>query len=216
MKIIHHPADELIDRFATGRLAPAEHVVLAVHISLCASCRRLTLAFEELGGQTLETGPVVEMNSGAFERALDALDDPVPKAGKVGASAADDAIFGPLPASLKRYDFGKSRTVAPGVSLRPILLPEGSQSRAFLLKSAAGVQMLDHSHTGTELTCVLSGRFSHEGGFFGPGDFDFGDGDTDHRPIVGPEAPCVCLVSMSGDLRPNGWLGKLIGPFVRI
>ena len=76
--------------------------------------------------------------------------------------------------------------------------------------------MLEHSHTGTDLTCVLKGSFRHQGGNYGPGDFDFGDGAVDHQPVVGGEEPCLCLVSMTGDLRMNGFFGRLIGPFVRI
>ena len=75
--------------------------------------------------------------------------------------------------------------------------------------------MLEHTHTGIELTCVLRGSFSHEGGRFGPGDFDFGDETLDHQPIVGSGEPCLCLVAMTGDLRMNGFFGRLIGPFVR-
>ena len=83
-------------------------------------------------------------------------------------------------------------------------------------QSNPGTHMLEHTHTGTELTCVLRGSFSHEGGRFGPGDFDFGDETLDHQPIVGDGEPCLCLVAMTGDLRINGFFGRLIGPFVRL
>ena len=106
--------------------------------------------------------------------------------------------------------------MAPGVSMRPIELPGPSRSRAFLLRSNPGTRMLEHTHTGTELTCVLRGSFSHEGGRFGPGDFDFGDETQDHQPIVGDGEPCLCLVAMTGDLRMNGFFGRLISPFVRL
>ena len=76
--------------------------------------------------------------------------------------------------------------------------------------------MLEHTHTGVELTCVLTGSFSHEGGHFGPGDFDFGDDSLDHQPLVGGEADCVCLVAMTGDLKLKGWLGRAIQPFLRL
>ena len=67
-----------------------------------------------------------------------------------------------------------------------------------------------------ELTCVLKGSFSHQGGRYGPGDFDFGDEAVDHRPIVGGEEPCLCLVAMTGDLHLRGFFGRLISPFVRL
>jgi putative transcriptional regulator len=106
--------------------------------------------------------------------------------------------------------------VAPGVSMRPIVLPKSSRTRAFLLKSAKGTGMLQHSHSGIEMTCVLSGSFSHEGGRYGPGDFDFGDDSVDHKPLVGLDEECVCLVAMTGDLRLKGVLGRLIQPFIRL
>ena len=34
------------------------------------------------------------------------------------------------------------------------------------------------------------------------------------RPSADGE-PCLCLVAMTGDLRINGFFGRLIGPFVR-
>ncbi|MGA7809049.1 cupin domain-containing protein, partial [Bradyrhizobium sp.] len=121
-----------------------------------------------------------------------------------------------LPAILRNYQIGARRRVAPGVSLHPIRLPDGGGSRAFLLRSDPGTRMLEHSHTGTELTCVLKGSFSHDGGRFGPGDFDFGDGTVDHQPVVGDGEPCLCVVAMTGDLRLNGFLGRLISPFIRL
>ena len=121
-----------------------------------------------------------------------------------------------LPAILRRCRFGKQRRVAPGVKLQPIILPDAGKSRAFLLWSAPGTRMLEHSHTGTELTLVLKGSFSHQGGEYRPGDFDFGDGEVDHQPVVGGDIPCLCLVAMSGDLQLHGFLGRLISPFVRL
>ena len=121
-----------------------------------------------------------------------------------------------LPEILRHYRIGRQRRVAPGVSMRSIDLPGSSRSRAFLLRSNPGTRMLEHTHTGTELTCVLRGSFTHEGGRFGRGDFDFGDETLDHQPIVGGDEPCVCLVAMTGDLRMKSFLGRLISPFVRL
>ena len=76
--------------------------------------------------------------------------------------------------------------------------------------------MLQHSHTLLEMTCVLSGSFHHEGGRFGPGDFDFGDDSVDHEVRIGAEEDCVCLIAMQGRLRLKGLLGCLMQPFIRM
>lgn len=213
MKITHHPPEELLAKFAAGALDEAEHLVVAVHVSQCPQCARLAGAIEQLAGEALENGEPAALAHRAFEAVLARID--AGSSSQHGTPAARDQDED-LPDILRRCRIGNRRWVAPGVSLRPILLPEGTESRAFLLQSAPGTRMLEHSHSGTELTCVLKGSFSHQGGEFRPGDFDYGDDAVDHQPLVGSEGPCLCVVAMTGDLRMNGFLGRLIGPFVRL
>jgi putative transcriptional regulator len=66
------------------------------------------------------------------------------------------------------------------------------------------------------MTCVLTGAFTHEGGRFGPGDFDLGDETVDHQPIVDAGEACICLIAMQGGLRLNGIIGRLMQPFIRL
>jgi putative transcriptional regulator len=213
MNISHHPPEDLLAKFATGTLPPAERLVVAVHVSMCRHCRRLSGAIEHLAGEALEDATPVRLADGAFESVMARIKcEPAAPQAEAAFVNDDDA----LPPILRRCRIGKRRRVAPGVSLRPILLPEVGNSRAFLLQSAPGTRMLEHSHTGTELTCVLEGSFSHQGGTYRPGDFDFGDDAVDHQPVVGGERDCLCVVAMTGDLRMNGLFGRLIGPFVRI
>lgn len=212
MTVTHHPLPELLAGFAAGTLDAGEHLAIAVHVSGCSACRRLVRAVEDIGGSTLEAIVPASMKAGAFEAVMAKLDRSAPPARAVVDSFADEE----LPKILKHYRIGRRRWVAPGVSMRRIELPGPSRSRAFLLRSGPGTHMLEHTHTGVELTCVLRGSFSHEGGRFGPGDFDFGDETLDHQPTVGDGEPCLCLVAMSGDLHINGFFGRLIGPFVRL
>lgn len=217
--ISHHPPEDLLADFAAGKLDQAERLVVGVHLATCPACRRFVRAIEQLAGSAIETVTPVPMGRGAFDDVMARIAaKPAPAA--VSAPVNDDAELAGLPDLVKRCKIGKRRRVAPGLSMRPILLTEGgtvnSQSRAFLLRAEPGVRMLEHTHSGTELTCVLQGSFSHEGGRYGPGDFDYGDDDVDHRPLVGEEGPCLCLVAMTGKLRMNGLLGRLVNPFVRL
>ena len=212
MTVKHHPSPELLAGFAAGTLDAGEHLAIAVHASGCSTCRRLVRAVEGIGGSTLEAIEPVPMKAGAFESVMAKLD----RSPSHSRASADSLADEELPKVLQHYRIGRRRWVAPGVSMRPIELPGPSSSRAFLLRSDPGTHMLEHTHTGVELTCVLRGSFSHEGGRFGPGDFDFGDDALDHQPTVGEGEPCLCLVAMTGDLRINGFFGRLIGPFVRL
>ena len=215
MTITHHPPEDLLADFAAGTLDEAENLVVGVHVAGCVRCQRFVHAIEQLAGAAIEETEPVPISAGAFDRLMTSIhNDPAPRpAHPMGAGAAEDQN---LPELLRRRRLGRRRRVAPGLSLQPIELRGVGKARAFLLESAPGTRMLEHTHTGTELTCVLRGSFSHEGGRYGPGDFDYGDGDVDHRPIVGDEAPCLCVVAMTGNLRVNGFFGRLISPFVRL
>lgn len=213
MTISHHPPEELLADFAAGNLEEAHQLVVGVHVAGCPRCARFVRAIEQLAGAALEDVEPVPIAPDAFDRVMSRIHlSPAETAAPPLASDIDHD----LPPALRNYRIGKRRRVAPGLSMRPIELSGSGSARAFLLRSAPGSRMLEHTHTGTELTLVLEGSFSHEGGRFGPGDFDYGDDEVDHRPIVGDEGPCVCLVAMTGDLRMNGFLGRLIGPFVRL
>jgi putative transcriptional regulator len=214
MTINHHPPEDLLADFATGSLGEADHLVVAVHAAQCPHCRRFIQAMEHLAGAALEDARPIAL-SGTFKAIMAKIDE-APAETPAAAPAPSGLPDEDLPDILRRCHFGKRRRVAPGVKLQPIILPGAGQSRAFLLWSAPGTRMLQHSHTGTELTCVLKGSFAHEGGHYGPGDFDFGDGEVDHQPLVGGGEPCLALVAMSGDLKLHGWLGRLISPFVRL
>jgi len=215
MTISHHPPEDLLADFAAGRLEEAHQLVVGVHVAGCARCGRFVQAIEQLGGLALEDVEPVPVASDAFEQVMSRIHD-APEERAARTSEAARGSEQDVPAALRNYRIGKRRRIAPGLSMRPIELSGSGTARAFLLRSAPGTRMLEHTHTGTELTLVLEGSFSHQGGRFGPGDFDYGDDEIDHRPLVGDEGPCVCLVAMTGDLRMNGLLGRLIGPFVRL
>ena len=219
MTVTHHPPEHLLANFASASLGEAEHLVVGVHVAGCARCSRFVCAIEQLAGAAIEKADPVPISENAFGLVMAHLRE-TPRADALRPAPAVTARHTPqdqeLPELLRRYRFGKRRRVAPGVSVQPIELSGTGKARAFLLQSAPGTRMLEHTHSGTELTCVLKGSFSHEAGRYGPGDFDYGDDDIDHRPIVGDEGPCLCLVAMTGDLRMNGLLGRLISPFVRL
>jgi putative transcriptional regulator len=216
MTIQHHPDDTMLLAFAAGTLDLGQHAAVATHLMYCPHCRRLTRNMEFVGGEVIADLPPTPMSADAFAcveaRLSDAVTAPAPQ--RTASMPRADAPA--IPDFVRRYPIGKWQWVAPRVHLRRIELPEDSPTRVFLLRSGPGTKMLQHSHTGIELTCVLSGAFAHDGGYFGPGDFDLGDDTVDHQPMVQEGEDCICLVAMQGDLRLNGFLGRVMQPFVRL
>lgn len=217
MTIKHHPTDSMLAGFAAGTLDHGQHVAIATHLISCTHCRAFTRAIEQTGGAVLTRLAPASMSVNALQQAETRLTESSGASAVAAAAPAEAEIdVEGLPEFVRRYRFGRWTWIAPSVHVRSIALPHASETRVFLLKSGPGTRMLQHTHTGIEMTCVLTGAFSHDGGRFGPGDFDLGDESVDHQPIVETGHECVCLVAMQGQLRLDGLIGRLIQPFVRL
>lgn len=215
MSIAHHPAEEMLAAFAAGTLDHGQHLAIATHLVACAQCRGFRRAMEEVGGAMLAGLPTAAMSAQALADVTARLDTPAAVA-RAPLSAVPETDVPGIPAFARRYGFGNWKWIAPSVHLRPITLPYASNTRVFLLRSGPGTKMLRHTHTGIEMTCVLTGAFTQDGLRYGPGDFDLGDPMVEHQPIVEPDEGCVCLVAMQGDLRLKGVIGRIVQPFIRL
>jgi len=212
MSIAHHPDALFLAGYASGKLDLGRHVAVATHAMACQVCRDAVGTFTALGGTMLDALPETAMAPDSFARLCAKLDMPSPPREEAPYRINESG----LPDFVRRYPVKPWRSVAPGLSMQPIILPEPGPTRAFLLQSAAGAKLANHTHHGAEITCVLRGGFVHQGGHFGPGDFDFGDDTVDHRPVIDAGEDCVCLVVMEGRLRLKGLLGALLSPLIRL
>ena len=217
MTIHHHPPEELLVAFAAGLLDLGQHVAIATHLVGCPHCRDTVRTLEHVGGALLTGLPPTVMSAGALATVEARLDGLVASTAlRPRPAAAQITDIPGLPHFVREYPAGPWRWIAPKVHLRPIQLPVASLTRVFLLKSRPGTKMIEHTHTGFEMSCVLSGSFVHAGGHFGPGDFDFGDGTDDHEIMIDSVDDCICLVAMQGDLKLNGMIGRLLQPLIRM
>lgn len=213
----NHPPDVLLTASAAGTLDQGWHIAVATHVHGCARCRGWIRMAETAGGAVMENVQPVAMSDGALrmvEARLDGRFTAAPTAQGHNAGLPGD-IPG-LPAFVRGTPAGNWRWVAPGIDLLPIYPPAAEDDRVFLLKARAGLRLLPHTHSGTEMTCVLTGSFSHDGGHFGPADFDLSDAGVDHVISIGAGTDCICLVAMSGELRLKGFIGRLMQRFVSI
>ncbi|MDF2117200.1 ChrR family anti-sigma-E factor [Roseiarcaceae bacterium H3SJ34-1] len=212
MSISHHPSDLLLADFAANTLDEANALVIATHLSMCPQCRMVVGQFECLGGALLDGLPSQPFDSGRRARALAEIEAELPPALPPRARPQPrtdvDSLIG-------LYGAGSWRWTGPGVYWRPLDVPVENGTRAFLLRAAPGTALLNHRHSGTELTLVLKGAFSHELGRFAAGDVEEADIEIAHSPVVDKESECICLVAMQGDIRLQGWIGRLMQPFVR-
>lgn len=212
--IKHHPSDTTLAAFACGTLDEGRSLVVATHLAACAQCRRAARMFEGVGGALLEQTAPVAMRSDALARALAALDHAPPgeASPRVEAAGENHEFSGPL----GNYPLGRWRRIGLHVFLRRVRVADDAATRVFLLKAAPGTTLPRHVHTGTELTCVLKGAFRHAQGRYGAGDVDDADDSVEHHPFVEPGEECICLVALQGEVRFNGFIGRMLQPFVRM
>lgn len=216
MTIHHHPPEDLLAAFAAGLLDLGQHVAIATHLVGCPRCRDTVRTMEHVGGALLTGLPPTAMSGDALAMIKARLDGIVPAVASPPRRATGLSDVPGLPKFVREYPAGPWKWIAPKVYMRPIELPEASETRVFLLKSRPGTKMIEHTHTGFEMSCVLSGSFVHAGGHFGPGDFDLGDGADDHEIMIDSADDCICLIAMQGDLKLNGMIGRLLQPLIRM
>lgn len=212
MSIKHHPDVSMLAAFAFGTLDKGQSFVVAAHVHGCATCKTLVGGYEETAGALLEEQEPSAMSMAAADSMLDMILHGASAERRTAPQGAPDVDLNTV---LTSYRDGPWRWIAPGLHVH-VLAAHPGETRLFLLKAEPGMRLPDHTHTGDELTLVLDGAFSHEGGRFGPGDLDQADGTVAHQPVVDDHQACICLVAMDGRLRLKGVLGRLLQPFVRL
>ncbi len=214
MSLNHHPTYDTLMAYASGSLDVARSVVVASHLQYCSSCRERVRLLDHLGGSLLADLPPTAMSAGALERALAMLDEP--EINDAELSHLDDDLP-MMPDALRPYQLGPWRWIGPGMHWRSTNIASPDGTRVFLLRSKPGSRLPNHTHTGLEMTLILKGAYSHEGGRFCAGDLEEADGSVEHQPIVDAgDEDCVCLVAMNGNLKLLGVMGRLMQPFVRL
>lgn len=206
----HHPPDDWLASWAFGSADEAVELLVATHLALCPSCRRVAERWEKLGGAWLEewatAGEVPDVEL-LLARLDEAPPRPVPPPAPAGAEEA------PLP--LRRYTGPLAdvpfRRTAPGIWRWD--LPMSSRERPVALVSVrARMRVPVHRHAATERGLVLTGGYSTAGGHFGRGDVEVrGPEDPEpHRQTIDPGPRCVILMVDDGPKVPVDLVGRLL------
>jgi len=208
--IAHHPSEEMLLAYASGAADEATSLILAMHLSYCAACRRHSRELEAMGGSLLEELSPVPMASGALDAALTKLDGIKPFERAARAVSKDGT-----PAVLRSYIGGdladvRWRQVGPRLAYVPLLRRGAVTAR--LLRGVPGAQTGPHRHAGLEYTLVLKGGFSDETGRYAPGDLQVMEGDMRHNPVSDPGEPCINLAVTTGPLKFDSLLQRIVAP----
>ncbi|KAA9006045.1 ChrR family anti-sigma-E factor [Histidinibacterium aquaticum] len=217
-QIAHHLPDAMLRGYCAGTLPEAFDLVVASHISLCDECRARMHAFDAVGGALLDQADEAELSEDSLAatfRLIEGIDVEKAKA----EETPPPATSGVLPAPLRSYVGGDLDAVSwkrVGGGVSQAILPVEGDASVRLLRIPGGVEVPDHSHSGSEMTLVLAGAFSDAAGRFGPGDVEMADDDVTHTPIAEPGEDCICLAATEAPLRFSGLLPRLAQKVMRI
>jgi len=207
-----NPSEERLLAYAAGTLSPPEAVVMAAHLAMRPANDAWVRDLQAVGGEFLDEAAPSTLSQDALALAMARIET---DAGQVKALAPLNDMP-ELPEPLRRYALSPWRWVGPGMRVRDVHAPRDGDCRVILLKIESGRETPKHTHGGVELTCVISGAYATETERFDVGDFEEADPEVLHQPRVVSDEACLCVVALDGQIQLDGWMGKLIQPFVRL
>ena len=214
----HHPYPETLMAYAAGTLPNTISCVVACHLALCPQCAEEARWLAMVGGAMLR-GLEAPPEGSALADALSArLPAQAPAASGTAQEArawrADPVLPGPI-ASYLGLGVGEIpwKTVVKGVRQHWIKLPEGS-GQMRLLRLTPGKVLLEHTHTGMELTMVLQGIYGDHTGDYRRGDVIEWTEGTMHQPRAGGDEECICLIANEHTPRFSRLIARLLRPIL--
>lgn len=209
----HHISDDLLLSYAAGSLAEGWSLAVATHLSLCAECRGRLATAEAAGGELLDALDLAPLASDSWAAVRSRLGTPEAPS----YTQPDTAI---LPKPLRDYvggDIDAIRWRMLGKGAAQVRLKTGDrETQVRLLKIPAGKPVPEHSHSGRELTVVLTGAFHDGTTLFARGDLEEADSDIQHIPTATPDADCICLAVTDAPLRFRSWIVRALQPVLGI
>jgi putative transcriptional regulator len=196
----HHPHPETLMSYAAGTLPNSISCVVACHLSMCPECAEHASWLGRLGGIMLNELEAPEpADTGFMERATARLPTDIMVAPERATAVPPRPADPVLPAPLVRYlgcgtEQVPWKTVVKGVRQHWVKLPPGS-GQMRLLRLKPGKLLLEHTHTGMELTLVLKGVYGDHTGAYQRGDVIEWTEGTDHQPRSMGDEECICLIS---------------------
>ena len=211
--ITNHPETELLLEYSAGSLPLAPSIAVTTHLQFCSSCNATAEALKDIGGDLLESHDSVEVSASLLDRVLDKVGEPENRTiyREVGCK---DKISRLLPRYVRSLlpDSLRWRNLSSSLKVAPISVGETNHELA-LHKISAGGRAPDHGHNGQEITVVLKGSFSDDGGVYQTGDFLIKEPGDSHRPIAAQNEDCICLSVLAAPIKLKG-LKRVFNPFL--
>ena len=208
--------DALLLDYATGALSRPLEILVETHLAMNEESSQSMRMLMQLGGILLEDCEPVSLSEGALENVMSQLGRHDTDITKDSAKIHSHNEWLPRPVAnyVPSADCKKSwRRAGIGIMEADIDFGE-SGGQAKIYRIAPGTAVPIHTHTGAEVTLVLSGGFTDETGSYGPGDISIQEAGGEHQPVADDDGECIVYAVNEGQIRLTGPIGRVLNLLV--
>ena len=208
--------DALLLDYATGALSRPLEILVETHLAMNEASSQSMRMLMQLGGILLEDCEPVSLSEGALEKVMSQLGHHDIDTNGAGAKIHSRSEW--LPHPIAKYvpsaDCKRSwRRAGIGIMEADIDFGDtGGQAKIYRISPGTAVPI--HTHTGAEVTLVLSGGFTDETGSSGPGDISIQEAGGEHQPVADDDGECIVYAVNEGQIRLTGPIGRVLNLLV--
>ena len=208
--------DALLLDYATGSLSRPLELLVETHLAMNEKSSRSMRMLMQLGGILLEDAEPVSLSENALQNVMAQLGQFDKDTDEMYAEVNEHSEWLPHPIAsyVPESDCNKSwRRAGIGIVETNIDFGEaGGQAKVYRIASGRAVPI--HTHTGAEVTLVLSGGFTDETGSYGPGDIAIQEAGSEHQPVADDDGECMVLAVNEGEIKLTGPIGRVLNLLV--
>ena len=205
--------DALLLDYATGALSRPLELLVETHLAMNEKSSRSMRMLMQLGGILLEDAEPVSLSEDALQNVMAQLGQVDKDTDEMYAKVNKHSEWLPHPIAsyVPKSDCNQSwRRAGIGIVETNIDFGEaGGQAKVYRIASGRAVPI--HTHTGAEVTLVLSGGFTDETGSYGPGDIAIQEAGSEHQPVADEDGECIVLAVNEGEIKLTGPIGRVLG-----
>tara|TARA_Y100000589_G_C27154609_1_gene630291 strand:- start:1142 stop:1807 length:666 start_codon:yes stop_codon:yes gene_type:complete len=208
--------DALLLDYATGALSRPLELLVETHLAMNEKSSRSMRMLMQLGGILLEDAEPISLSEDALQNVMAQLGQFDKDTDEMFAKINEHSEWLPHPivSYLPKSDCKQSwRRAGIGIVETDIDFGE-EDGKAKIYRISSGTAVPIHTHTGAEVTLVLSGGFTDESGSYGPGDISIQEAGTEHKPIADDDGECMVLTVNEGEIKLTGPIGRVLGLLV--
>lgn len=217
--IAHHPADEMLARFARRELPVGMSVIVSAHLEMCDLCRARVVELESAELRVWNAEPRLPQADspdfgGMVERIVNQPRQDAAPVEMPAADALEKFVKGLRLPRVLRQSTADLRWTRLTEGIHQAIALIDRETRCEFIYMVAGASTPAHTHYGREYTLVLQGRFHDELGSYGNGDFLSRDASHEHQPAS--ETGCLSFAVLDQPLRFTRGLPRLLNPINRL